>query len=117
VHIAAAAGTVHVSYEAGGVLHYARRVGTAWTDRVVTDVVGQHAMAIDTCGSPHFAVWTGVPPTMTRYYRWTPAGWRSGDFADSGCAFGDGLDIAITSASAFVSFYDCPFQLATIPLR
>jgi hypothetical protein len=120
--IAFAAGTVHVSYEAGGKLHYARRLGKAWSDQAVTNLVAQHAMTIDACGSPHFAVWTGVGTSTsegyhTQYHRWTSAGWRSGDFGQSSCAFGDGVDIALTATAAKLSYYDCLFTLSSVPLK
>jgi hypothetical protein len=121
--IAFAAGTVHVSYKGSNGLHYARRLGKTWSDHVVTDVVAQHAMAIDSCGSPHFAVWTDSIPTMlsqqfhTEYRRWTAAGWRMGDVGQSGCGFGDGVDIALTTSTAKLSYFDCGFALTTVPLK
>jgi hypothetical protein len=117
--ITVTAGSVHVAYEGTGSLFYARRDGTTWSrHRVSSQGPMQYSMAVDSCGSPHFSVWRSSPLTLFEdaYIRWTPEGFRSTVLAE-GCAFGDGVDIAFTPTAAVMSYFNCPYLLARVPLR
>jgi len=137
--VAVGAGTVHVAYtlgvasdagvRSGGELHYARRVGTAWTGHVVMDAsslpkasgetlsVRSVRMATDACGAPHFGVYVGGSATFDAYYfRFTQAGWRGARFENT-CDANAAGGIALTTQRAFLSFWSCAFQLAAIPLK
>jgi hypothetical protein len=136
--IAIGAGTVHVAYtlgltvdggvQHGGTIHYARRVGTSWVDHAVVDpdtlpkatpaegvCVRSLRMAIDACGAPHFGAYVGGTATFDAYYfRFTEAGWRGARFENT-CDENAAGGIALASDRAFLSFWSCASQLASIP--
>lgn len=118
VRVRAGGDAVHVGYQTGDGVHYARRVGTAWVDHLVSDQVGDFAMAIGACGSPEFVVYGGgTGRHQTIYERWTSRGWRSQELAPAGCDLGQGVGVALTSSSAHLSFFNCGYIVVTIPLQ
>jgi hypothetical protein len=78
--------------------------------------MAQLSMAVESCGTPHFAGGF-VNNTATRYYRWAAGQWHSADVDSPGCNFGDGVDLELTSNTAILSFFNCPFVLSRIALR
>jgi hypothetical protein len=108
---------VHVGYLTNQGIYYTRRSGSTWITRHVTsDSMNQLAMAVESCGTPHF-IGGFVDNNTTRYYRWAAGAWRSVDAYTAGCGFGDGVDIALAAGVAVMSYFNCPFGLSSVALR
>jgi hypothetical protein len=128
-------GTVHYSARSrnpapgGGVtpFHYARRVGTTWSEQAID--IGhpyggeQYDLALDGCGAPHLAfVYQEASPDIgwdVYYLRWTSAGWRWKYVYKSGDPPGAAIGVSTTAAELVYFTFQSNNRTVTssIPLR
>lgn len=110
-------GTVHVGYLTDFGIEYARKESSGWTRLHVTaDLISQFSMAVDPCGAPQFVGFIR-PSGGSRYYRWTTEGWKYTVLEVPACSGGYGVDLQLSADTAYASYFDCSFHLASIPLR
>lgn len=121
VALVARHGTLYVSYVVGNELKLAHREPRGWQETTVpvpTTSVMQSAFTVDDCGAPHFLIWESSDTDFAgfddRYLRWTAAGWRGYAF-DTGCFFGDGPSLALTSTHAILAAASCTATIVTVP--